>query len=83
LLPQLTEADNGKQVARFRRGLKGKGLFNGERKACLRVERSSLDLDLVVLSLLILEKKRADRAGDGTRITDHDEDPQGDGGGEC
>jgi hypothetical protein len=57
-------------------------LFRGERKARLEVQESSLDLDLVVLSLLIMEKKRQDHAGDGTKLTDHDEDPTGDGG-EC
>jgi len=28
----------------------------------------------------MMEKKRRDHAGDGTKLTAHDEDPQGDGG---
>jgi hypothetical protein len=29
---------------------------------------------------MMMEKKRRDRIGDGTRLAAHDEDPQGDGG---
>jgi len=79
---QLTAEETGDQIASFRRGTKGKGLFSGERKARLRIQESALNPDLVVVSLLLLEKKRLDHAGDGTRLTDHDEDPRGDGG-EC
>jgi hypothetical protein len=81
--------DTGERLAQFRRGLKGRGLFNGERKACLQIERpqsssSSLDLDLIVVSCLIMEKKRIDYGGGpGAGLADHDEDPLGEVGAEC
>jgi hypothetical protein len=78
---QLTRSDTDEEVARFTHNTLTEGLFAGERKSCLRVQPCSLDMDLVVLSFMIMEKKRRDHAGDGTRLTAHDEDPQGDGGG--
>ena len=79
-LLQLTHSDTRQEVARIVHCLTGQGLFEGERKCCLRVQPCSVDIDLVVLSCLLMEKKRRDRAGDGTTLAAHDEDPQGDGG---
>ena len=40
-----------------------------------------MDIDLIVLTFIIIEKKRRQRDGDPLRLTLHDEDPLGDGGG--
>jgi hypothetical protein len=77
---QLTHNETNEEVARFIQELIAEGIFAGERKSCLRIQPCSVDLDLIVLSCLIMEKKRRDHAGDGTRLAAHDEDPQGDGG---
>ncbi|KAF8162861.1 TonB box-containing protein [Crassisporium funariophilum] len=70
------------EVARFVTILCKDGLFAGERKGILRVYPCSIDIDLVVLTFIITEKKRRSREGYTTRLlVDHDEDPQGDGGG--
>jgi hypothetical protein len=78
---QLTHNETNEEVARFIQELIAEGIFAGERKSCLRIQPCSVDLDLIVLSCLIMEKKRRDHAGDGTTLAAHDEDPQGDGGG--
>jgi len=81
---RLTECSTNKTVARFVRGQKGQGIFSGQRKACLRIYPALiLDIDLVVLSFLIMEKKRCDQAGDGTTQNPHDEEPTAMDGGEC
>jgi hypothetical protein len=51
------------------------GLFAGEKKSRIRIQPCSVDIDLVVLSFVIVEKKKRDHAGDGTRRSPHDEDP--------
>lgn len=40
-----------------------------------------MDIDLIVLTFIIIEKKRRERDGDPIHLTLHDEDPLGDGGG--
>jgi len=79
----LTSSDTGEEVARFERDAKGRGIFTGQRKSCLTFQDSrtiTIDRDLVLLSFLILEKKRLDHARDGTSWGLRDEDPV-DGGG--
>lgn len=39
-----------------------------------------MDIDLVVLTFIIIEKKRRERDGEPTHLVPHDEDPLGDGG---
>lgn len=36
------------------------GFFRGEGKWCLRVRPTSLDIDIIVLTFIILEKRRRD-----------------------
>ncbi|KAK2460636.1 hypothetical protein APHAL10511_007106 [Amanita phalloides] len=76
----LTQVDTLKEIAHYSRGFVEEGLFAHEKRAMLRIQPSSLDIDLIILSFLIFAKKRRDRGGDGTKLTAHDDDPQGDGG---
>lgn len=63
-------------------GLTGtKHMFDGERKSCLRVQPNcSIDVDLVVMSFMIFEKKRRERLDEGAMLGLHDDDPVGEGG---
>jgi len=81
----LTQASTNEAVANFVQDLSGQGLFNGERKSCLQIYPSLVDIDLVVLSFLIMEKKRRDHAGNGSHLPAHDDVPMEGGmeGGEC
>lgn len=77
----MTNNETNEEVARLTRTVvTEEGLFQGERKYRLRIQPCSLDIDLVVLSWIIMEKKRRDREGDGLGLTAHDEDIQGDAG---
>ncbi|KAF8638860.1 hypothetical protein AX17_001916 [Amanita inopinata Kibby_2008] len=76
----LSQVGTNKEIARYSRGMVKQGIFAGEKRGVLQIQPCTLDIDLIVLSFLIVEKKRRDRRGDGTRLTAHDEDPQGDGG---
>lgn len=69
------------EVARYTVAVNREGLFAGEKKTSLRIQPCSVDIDLIVLSFVIMEQKRRDKAGDFTGQTLHDEDPQGDGAG--
>lgn len=81
--PQLTRVGTNEEVARYTYTSTSEGLYAGERKSRLRIQPScTLDFDLVVITFVIMEKKRRDHAGDGTTLAAHDEDPQGDGGGD-
>ena len=77
---KLIQVDTNKEIAQYSRQLIKEGLFAQEKRAVLRFQPCSLDIDLIILSFLIFAKKRRDRGGDGTKLTPHDEDPQGDGG---
>lgn len=77
---QLTCSDTNKEVARYTYALSEEGLFAGEKKTVLRIQPlCTVDIDLVVISFVIMEKNRRDRDGDGSKLTPHDEDPQGEG----
>ncbi|KAF9466257.1 TonB box-containing protein [Collybia nuda] len=72
--------DTDEEIARYSHVLVEEGLFAGEKRTVLRVQPlCTIDIDLVVLSFVIMEKKRRDRDGDGSKLTPHDEDPQGEG----
>ena len=75
LLTKLTRSDTGQEVARYSYEVNEEGLFAGEKKSRIRIQPCSVDIDLVVLSFVIVEKKKRDHAGDGTRRSLHDEDP--------
>lgn len=76
-------------MARVVSSLAGEGLFAGERKARLRIQPCSVDIDLIIISFMIVEKKRREQAGDRTGLPAHSEDPidaggdGGDGGAGC
>ncbi|KAK7049421.1 hypothetical protein VNI00_006022 [Paramarasmius palmivorus] len=90
----LTRLSTNEEIARYTYAQTDEGLYAGERKTRLRIHPfsssyspeslSPLDIDLIVLSFLIMEKKRRDHKGLGPALAeqDHDEDPQGDGGGD-
>ncbi|GLB35456.1 hypothetical protein LshimejAT787_0210210 [Lyophyllum shimeji] len=75
----LTSSGDNEEIARYTSAITVEGLFAGQRKSFLRIQPCSVDLDLVVLSFMIMEKKRRERAGDGTKLVAHDREPQGDG----
>ncbi|TRM59916.1 hypothetical protein BD626DRAFT_461987 [Schizophyllum amplum] len=75
----LTQIDTSEEVARFFTTVPEEGVFKGERRMTLRIQACNLDVELIFLTFLILEKKRRDGM-DGSRSCAHDEDPQGDGG---
>lgn len=77
----LTCCDTSAEIARFTTVRCDEGLFAGEWKSVLRVNPCSVDIDLIVLTFIIIEKKRRERDGDPIHVTPHDEDPLGDGGG--
>jgi hypothetical protein len=80
-LKQLCNAQTDQEVARYTVALGSEGLYAGERKSRLRIQPGcSLDVELVVLSFLIMEKKRREKAGESSAMMIyHDEEPQGDG----
>lgn len=47
-------------MARFVHELVKEGFFRGERKWALRLRPSNLDIDIIVLTFIILEKRRRD-----------------------
>ncbi|KAF8061630.1 TonB box-containing protein [Lyophyllum atratum] len=75
----LSSSSDNAEIARYTSAFNRDGIFAGERKSFLRVQPCSVDLDLVVLSFVVMEKKRREHAGDGTRLAAHDKDVQGDG----
>ena len=78
---QLTCCDTRTEIARFTTVRCHEGLFAGEWKSVLQLNPCSVDIDLIVLTFIIIEKKRRERDGDPIHLTPHDEDPLGDGGG--
>ncbi|KAL0577362.1 hypothetical protein V5O48_004614 [Marasmius crinis-equi] len=77
----LTNGETDEEIARFSSMATDEGLYAGERKSRLRIQPCSVDIDLVVLSFLMMEKKRRAKAGDKALVMGnaHDEDPQGEG----
>ncbi|KAF5372874.1 hypothetical protein D9758_001552 [Tetrapyrgos nigripes] len=81
---QLCNAQTNEEIARYTVALHSEGLYAGELKSRLRIQpllgSNPLSIDLVVLSFLIMEKKRRERSGESSAMMAyHDEDPQGDG----
>ncbi|KAI0781400.1 hypothetical protein BD413DRAFT_667306 [Trametes elegans] len=75
----LTRLDTGEEVARFTQELVAEGFFRGERKWCLQIQATTLDIDMVVTTFIIVEKRRRDRvAVEGMKMPHCDEDvPEG------
>ena len=79
---QLTLSGKNEELAKYVYTSTHEGLYAGERKTRLRIQPlCSLDLDLVVISFIVMEKKRMDHVGQDARL-EHDEDPAGDGAGD-
>ncbi|KAF9072895.1 TonB box-containing protein [Rhodocollybia butyracea] len=78
----LIRCDTEEEVARYSFALSKEGLYAGERKSRLRIQPCSVELDLIVVSFLIILKKRREKIGADNLLCAHDEDPQGDGGGD-
>ncbi|KAJ3505124.1 hypothetical protein NLJ89_g7576 [Agrocybe chaxingu] len=77
----LTRLDTNRDIACSMTTACVEGLFAGERKQILRIQPCALDIDVVVLTFLVMERKRRARDGGGLEEVERDEDPQGDGGG--
>ena len=60
----------GAEVARFGRNLITDGFFNGEKKSYLQLRPTTLDTDMIVLTFIIMEQRRRDRAkvGEGVQV---------------
>ncbi|PPQ70912.1 hypothetical protein CVT24_009974 [Panaeolus cyanescens] len=80
----LTQADTRAEVACSMNVLSSEGFFAGENKEVLRIQPCSVDIDLIILTFVMMEIKRRRKYG-GTFVEEalHDEEPQGecDGGG--
>jgi hypothetical protein len=57
---QLTHRITGEEVARFAKETVKEGFFRGEGKWGLRIRPTALDIDIIVLTFIILEKRRRD-----------------------
>ncbi|OCH85228.1 hypothetical protein OBBRIDRAFT_785157 [Obba rivulosa] len=72
----LTNRRSGKEVARFTQEVVTDGFFRGERKWLLSIEPGTLNVDIIILTFIIVEKRRRDRVTDYMAITrEDDEDP--------
>lgn len=74
---QLTHLTSGSEIARHALDPTIKeGFFRGEAKWALKIRPTSLDIDLVVLTFIILEKRRRDglKCG-GHKAVDREEAP--------
>ncbi|KAJ3781943.1 TonB box-containing protein [Lentinula aff. detonsa] len=78
----LTRGDTKEQIACYSFALSKEGLYAGERKSRLLIQPCSVELDLVVISFLIMLRKRREKTGTNILLCAHDMDPQGDGGGD-
>ncbi|KAG6845688.1 hypothetical protein H0H87_004949 [Tephrocybe sp. NHM501043] len=82
----LTRVHDNKEIAKYTMGSRVEGSFAGEKKTFLQIQPCSLDLDLLILSFAIMEKKRRERTDDLATVPHEDEvqgDGAADGGGEA
>ena len=72
---QLTHQRTGREVARFTQETVAECFFKAETKWCLQIQPTMLDIDLVVVTFLIMEKRRRDRvAAEGMNAAGHPAD---------
>lgn len=76
---QLTNRSSGEEIARYTRDVVSEGFFRGERKWLLQMEPGTLSVDIIVLTFIIMEKKRRDRVADHMAIIKDDSDDPDDG----
>ncbi|KAK7688985.1 hypothetical protein QCA50_007676 [Cerrena zonata] len=70
------------EIARFTQELQPDGYTHSERRWFLQIQNTSLPIDMIVLTFIILEKRRRDRIRN-PNDTLHDEEPIEGGCGEC
>jgi len=61
----MTKCSSGDEVTQQVRWSSGEGMFMGQKKCALRIHPCTVDIELIVLSFLIVEKKRRESKGDG------------------
>ncbi|EJF62655.1 hypothetical protein DICSQDRAFT_146329 [Dichomitus squalens LYAD-421 SS1] len=77
----LTHVSSSREVARFVQETVTEGFFQGEKKWCLFIQPTNLDIDMIVVSFIIMEKRRRDRiAAEGMKTKNQDEDRAVEGG---
>ncbi|KAI0648331.1 hypothetical protein C8Q79DRAFT_999708 [Trametes meyenii] len=77
----LTHLESGAEIARFSQEVVIEGFFRSERKWCLQIQPTTLDIDMIVVTFIIMEKRRRDRvAADSMKTRPCDEDPAEGGG---
>ncbi|KAF8164020.1 TonB box-containing protein [Pholiota molesta] len=78
---KLIRCDTHTEIASSSSSIVNEGVFAGETKQMLRIQPCSIDIDLVVLTFIIMEKKRRERDGYADAQYVPYEEVQGDGGG--
>ena len=78
---QLYHCKTRREIARPVQEMVTEGFFRGQKKFCLAIEPTTLDIDVVVLSFLIMEKRRRERVtAESMKIRHQDEDTTAEGG---
>ena len=78
---QLLHCKTRREIARPVQEMVTEGFFKGQKKFCLAIEPTTLDIDVVVVSFLIMEKRRRDRVtGESMKLRHLDEDVATEGG---
>ena len=78
---QLYHCKTRREIARPVQEMVTEGFFRGQRKYCLAIEPTTLDIDVVVVTFLIMEKRRRDRVtSESMKIRHQDEDATAEGG---
>ncbi|KAF5331151.1 hypothetical protein D9619_006052 [Psilocybe cf. subviscida] len=76
----ILSSTGGAQIASSNYTLVTEGVFAGEKKQNLLIQPSSVDIDLIILTFIIMECRRRERDGYGLQQPVRDEEPHGDGG---
>ncbi|KAF9448897.1 TonB box-containing protein [Macrolepiota fuliginosa MF-IS2] len=60
----MTKCSSGDEITQQVRWSSGEGMFVGQKKCALRIYPCTIDIELIVLSFLVVEKKRRESKGD-------------------
>jgi len=75
--PQLSVCDTGDEIAQQVRWLAEEGIFAGQERSALRINSCLIDVALIVLSFVILEKQKrtriSEKVGQSTSTKLHDD----------
>ena len=78
---QLFHCKTRREIARPIQEMVTEGFFRGQRKYCLAIEPTTLDIDVIVVSFLIMEKRRRDRVtAESMKVRNQDEESTAEGG---